>query len=181
MRRRDLLGAMAAWGMVSACGAGEEGERLQEVNRNVDRDGRWFHKPPQELLFTDLRHWGASHPHKYPRWPGVITSKAGWASWPKGRLVALAADQEGQFHTFGIPVTGAELRINARVRPGGQIRVGIHGAAERSTADCDPIVGDHPAHLATWRGDARLRVALGVPVRLHFQLRAAELFGIQWS
>ncbi len=128
-----------------------------------------------------IPYWGASHPHKYPRWPGVITSKAGWAWWPKGRLVALVADQEGQFHTFGIPVTGGQLRINARVRPGGQIRVGIHGPAGRSTADCDPVTGDHLAHPITWRSDAKCGAALGSTVRLHFQLRAAELFGLQWS
>jgi hypothetical protein len=124
---------------------------------------------------------GVSHPHKYPRWPGVISSRTGWASWPKGRLVALVADHAGQFHTFGIPVTGQQLRINARVRPGGQIRVGVHGPAGRSAADCDPITGDRPAHPVTWRGDVKCGVAPGSTVRLHFELRATELFGFQWA
>jgi hypothetical protein len=128
-----------------------------------------------------IPYWGASHPHKYPRWPGVITSKTGWAWWPKGRLVGLAADQEGEFHTLGIPVSGGQLRINAKVRSGGQIRVGIHGPAGRSAADSDPITGDHLAHPVTWRGDAKCGVTLGSTVRLHLQLRAAELFGLQWS
>ena len=110
-----------------------------------------------------------------------ITSKSGWAWWPKGRLVGLAADDEGEFHTLDIPVSGGQLRINAKVRSGGQIRVGIDGPAARSAADCDPITGDHLAHPVTWRGDAKCGVTLGSTVRLHLQLRAAELFGLKWS
>ena len=127
-----------------------------------------------------IAYGGASHPHKYPRWPGVISHKAGWACWPKGRLVALVADQEGQFPTFGMAVTGRQLRVNAKVRPGGQIRVGVHGPAGRTAADCDPITGDRLAHPVTWGGNAQAGLALGSTVRLHFQLRAAELFGLQW-
>jgi hypothetical protein len=123
---------------------------------------------------------GVSHPHKYPRWKGVITGKSGWAWWPKGRLVALAADGEGQFHTFNIPVTGTQLRLNAKVHPQGQIRVGIDGVVARSAADCDIIVGDQPDHPVTWRGDTNPNVASGATVRLHFQLRQAELFGFEW-
>jgi hypothetical protein len=124
---------------------------------------------------------GASHPHKYPRWPGVISHRGGWAWWPAGRLVALVADDEGQFHTFGIPVTGRQLQINARVRPGGSIRVGVLGAGGRAASECDPITGDRPAHVVTWRGDSSSGAAPGSTVRLHFQLRGAELFSFRWA
>ncbi|NUQ65259.1 MAG: hypothetical protein HUU20_22560, partial [Pirellulales bacterium] len=127
-----------------------------------------------------IPYWGASHEHKYPRWPGVIATRYGWAWWPKGRLVALVADAEGQFHTFGIPATGSSLRINARVHAGGYVRVGIDGAPGRTAADCDPITGDHVAHQVTWRGDPSAAVTPGSTVVLHFQLRAAELFGLEW-
>jgi hypothetical protein len=124
---------------------------------------------------------GVSHPHKYPRWKGVISAKSGWAWWPQGRLVALRADTEGQFQTFPIPVTGRRLRLNAKVRSGGELRVGIHGAGARSAVDCDPITGDRPAHPVSWRGDGNPGVSPGATVRLHFQLRAAELFGFEWA
>jgi hypothetical protein len=128
-----------------------------------------------------LAYSGTSHPHKYPRWKGVISTRSGWAWWPRGRLVALAADAEGQFHTFSIPVTGTRLRLNARVRPGGELRVGILGAAARSAADCDPITGDRLDQPVSWRGNANLGVGPGATVRLHFQLRATELFGFEWA
>jgi len=124
---------------------------------------------------------GVSRPHKYPRWPGAIAGNSGWAWWPKGRLVGLVAEREGQFNTFGIPVTGQKLQINAKVRAGGEIRVGIHGPNARTPADCDPIVDDSPARTVTWRGDPNPGVAPGATVRLRFQLRAAELFGLQWA
>lgn len=123
---------------------------------------------------------GVSHPHKYPRWKGVITGKSGWAWWPRGRLVALTADKEGQFHTFDIPVTGTRLQLNANVRTGGEVRVGIDGHDARSVADCDAITGDSLAHGVSWRGDANAGIGPGATVRLHFQLRAAKLFGLEW-
>jgi hypothetical protein len=123
---------------------------------------------------------GVSHPHKYPRWKDVISAKSGWAWWPKGRLVALAADAEGQFHTLDIPATGTRLRLNAKVRPGGEIRVGIDGARTRGAADCDPITGDRLSHPVSWHGDANPGASPGSTVRLHFQLRAADLFGFEW-
>ena len=45
---------------------------------------------------------GSTHPHKYPRWPGVISSQTGWAWWPDGRLCALTCEEEGQFCTFSV-------------------------------------------------------------------------------
>jgi hypothetical protein len=123
---------------------------------------------------------GVNRPHKYPRWPSVIQGNAGWAWWPKGRLAALVADQEGQFNTFGIPVTGQKLQLNAKVHPGGEIRVGLHGPEGHSPGDCDPITGHSPAHPVTWHGDASLKADAGATISLRFQLRAAELFGFQW-
>jgi hypothetical protein len=123
---------------------------------------------------------GCSHPHKYPRWPGVISSKTGWAWWPKGRLSGLVADEEGQFCTFGISVTGRELKVNAKVRRAGELRVGVLGVDGRSVGECDPITGNEMARAVTWKGDARLRVEPGSTVRFQVRMRAAELFGFEY-
>ena len=123
---------------------------------------------------------GATHPHKYPRWPGTIQHGSGWASWPKGRLAAITADEEGEFHTFGVTVTGEKLAVNAKVRRAGELRVGLSGVEGRSAADCDPILGDDLAHPVTWKGDRSLGAAPGSTVALHCKLRAAELFGFEW-
>jgi hypothetical protein len=123
---------------------------------------------------------GSTHPHKSPRWPGVISSATGWASWPKGRLCAIRADEEGQFSTFGVEITGQQLKINARVRRAGEIRIGLIGTNGRSVGECDPITGDSLAHPVTWKGDSALRRDRGQTVILHFALRAADLFGFEW-
>ena len=123
---------------------------------------------------------GTTHPHKYPRWPGVISHGSGWASWTKGRLCAIAAREEGEFHTFGVTVTGEGLKVNAKVRRAGRLRVGLSGVEGRSVAECDGIVGDDPAHPVTWKGDSHLGVSPGSSVALHFDLRAAELYGFEW-
>jgi len=124
---------------------------------------------------------GVDHPHKYPRWPGVITGKTGWAWWPRGRLCALRADEEGQFDTFSLKVTGQQLRLNVKVHRAGEIRAGLVGIEGRSVIDCDPITGDHLEHTVTWKGDSHLRIDLDAGVTLRFRMRSAELFGFEWS
>jgi hypothetical protein len=124
---------------------------------------------------------GWDYPHKYPRWPGVIASRTGWAVWPRGRLCALAADEEGSFNTFGVEVTGGQLKLNVKVRRAGEIRVGLEGVDGRSVAECDPITGDHIEHTVTWKGDARAGAEPGRSVVLRFRMRSAELFGFEWA
>lgn len=121
------------------------------------------------------------HPHKYPRWPGVITHKAGWATWPRGRLCALRADGYGQFDTFTVEVTGRELHLNCKVPRAGEIRVGLHRVKGRSVEDCDPITGDHLDHTVTWKGDPRLTIEPGQEAVLRFRMRSADLFGFEWA
>ncbi len=121
-------------------------------------------------------------PHKYPRWPGVMTATmSGWATWPRGRLCGLRADQDGRFATFRVQVTGSSLRINAKVDEGGKMRVGLRGVDGRSVDDCDPITGDHFEHTVTWKGDSRLRIEQGQSVNLRFRMQAAELYEFEWS
>jgi hypothetical protein len=121
-----------------------------------------------------------THPHKYPRWPGVIGSGTGWATWPAGRLCALRADDEERFDTFPVTVTGRTLRVNVKVNRAGEVRIGLNGVDGRSAAECDPITGDHAAFTVTWGGDSRLRVEPDQTVSLRFRLRAADLFGFEW-
>jgi hypothetical protein len=125
-----------------------------------------------------LRYNAARYPHKYPRWSeGLRPGQSGWAWWEKGRLVAVTADEEGEFTTFFIPVMGRELRLNARTPRGGMIKVGLRG---RKLDDCDPVVGDDLAHPIRWKGKADVGLALGESVALTFRLRRAELFGFEW-
>lgn len=121
-----------------------------------------------------------SRPHKYPRWPGVTQDRGGYAWWPKERLAALVADREGEFYTFHVKVTGERLRVNARIRGAGEIRVGLAGVTGRNVDDCDVLQGDKAEHRVSWNGDPSLRVERGNHVRLHFRMNCAALFSFAW-
>lgn len=134
-----------------------------------------------------LLYAGTPFPHKYPRWQEVLDAgRIAWAWWPKGRLCAVVAREEGEFFTLALTPAGRELRLNARVRRGGEVRVGLIGAATgmpvsgRTIEDCDPICGDRPAHPVHWQGRTDIGAGAGEEVILRFKLRAAELFGFEW-
>ncbi len=124
---------------------------------------------------------GAGYPHKYPRWRNLPPlAGAGWASWTKDRLVALIAEEEGEFRTFLVKVAGTELRINAKVRRAGEIRVGLGSIPGRTVNDADPIFGDGTDMRVTWKGDPDVKVAQGESIIFHVKMRAAELYSIEW-
>lgn len=135
-----------------------------------------------------LHYSGDSHPHKYPRWKGEGRGANGLVWWPQGRLSAVVADEVGEFHTFRMPVRGSQLRLNARVRRAGEIRVGLVNeqsnvpvAVENRGADqCDPIWGDSDSHPVTWNGKTDVTLPLNSKINLHFKMRRAELFGFEW-
>lgn len=127
--------------------------------------------------------WGAtSFPHKYPRWKHVLEAgRSAWVWWPKGRLCAVTADETGEFFTFPILPAGRELRINIRTRRASEVRVGLAGVPERSVDDCDPLIGDNLACPVRWKGQSDIGVKDGEKVTLHFKLRAAEIFSLEWA
>ena len=129
-----------------------------------------------------LLYSGTSYPHKYPRWPHVVAAcRTGWAWWPRDRLGAVVADEEGEFWTFPVQPRGRELRVNFQARGGGGVWVGIHGQPGRSVTDCDSLYGDSLAQTVRWHGESALGTAEGAPVVLHFKLRAAKLFSFTWG
>ena len=95
---------------------------------------------------------GTSFPHKYPRWESVLRAgRRAWAWWPKGRICAVVADEEGEFFTFPMRPAGRQLRLNVRTRRAGEVRVGLVNVPGRSAADCDPVFGDGLTVPVHWR------------------------------
>jgi len=144
---------------------------------------------------------GTPFPHKYPRWDNVLGShRVGWVWWQKGRLSAVVADEEGEFFTFATVPAGRSIRLNARTRGGGEVRVGVirsgqandsgfhirelysqrEEVAGRSVSDCDAFTGDSLSAPVYWGGNSDIGSADGEQVTLHFKLRSAELFGFEW-
>jgi hypothetical protein len=125
---------------------------------------------------------GNIFPHKYPRWAEVSAGGRGaLAWWPKGRLCAVQADEEGEFWTPSIQPAGRALRLNARTDLAGEVRVEICGAAGRSLAECSPVIGDGLALPVHWQGQTDSGAPAGQAVSLHFHLRSAKLFGFAWE
>lgn len=140
-------------------------------------DGRWA-----------LPYNGYPILHKYPRvepqrrkrYPGVAAGR-GYAIWPKGRLVALQADDEGEFGTIGVVPAGERVFLNASVASDGFIKVGAQvphkDIPNRALSDCDAIRGRDALEIpVTWKGEDKVDHH-GDPVILRFQLKKARIFG----
>lgn len=128
-----------------------------------------------------LAYTGTRFPHKYPRWQEVWDAwKMGWAWWPEDRLCAIVADYIGEFHTYPLTPAGRQIRLNFRTPQAGEVRVGLVGVEGRNLEDCDPMHGDCPGRIVTWKGRSDIGTADGEPVSLRFRLRCAELFSIEW-
>lgn len=136
---------------------------------------------------------GSPIPHKYPGrdvtqrkglFPGVAGA-SGLATWPAGRLVALACDEEGEFATVAVIPPGDRIRINATIPPTGYVKVAVrrYGASGdvpgRSFDEMDPLVGDGLALPVTWKGEASLGHE-GSPVILRVRMRQSRLFAIEF-
>jgi len=131
-----------------------------------------------------LPYKGYNLPHKYPR--GHMTVAPGYAIWPKGRIVAVEADEIGEFSTVGIIPPGRNLRINALTKRAGGVRVEVANINDeafpgRSFDDCDPIQGDQFWSSVTWNGQSDLGYEEGDGVVIRFKLDRAQVFGIEFE
>lgn len=121
-------------------------------------------------------------PHKFPRHRfGGSKHFAAW--WPADRLMAIEAPERGEFTLAPVKLAGTRLSLNMLSERTGQIRVEVRDEAfkvvpGRSFADCDPVIGDHPAATVSWKGNADLASHRGKTVYLSFQMRAAKLFAL---
>ena len=123
-------------------------------------------------------------PAKYPR--GDMAQRWGIAVWPKGRLIALEAPEEGQFTTMAFVAPGNTLRINAVTRSSGEIRVeaaDLHGKTipGRSFDDAIPIVGDQHRTIVQWKGGDDIGVKPGAPLTLRFRMQRAKIYCLDFD
>jgi hypothetical protein len=111
---------------------------------------------------------------------------SGLATWPKGRLVALQADGEGEFATVFIFPPTERLRVNADVAPSGNLKLAIRvwGKGEdlpgRTFAESDRLIGNSLAARATWKGEETIGHT-GKPIMLRVRMNQAKLFGFEFD
>jgi hypothetical protein len=131
-----------------------------------------------------LPYTGYLYPHKYPRTAWAYDT--GLAVWPKGRLMAIDAEDRGQFSTLAFIPPGSKLRINAVTRRAGDILVEVarldgKPVAGRSFEQAKPLVGDLYQHAVAWDGAGDLGTAPGQPVILRFRMNKARIFGLEFE
>jgi hypothetical protein len=131
-----------------------------------------------------LPYKGYNLPHKYPR--GDMELYAGYAVWPKGRIVAVEADDNGEFSTVAVIPPGRTLKINALTKRAGGIRVELARANDetihgRSFDDCDPIQGDAFWQKVTWKGESDVVAPSDEGLVVRFRMERAQLFGIEFE
>jgi hypothetical protein len=124
-----------------------------------------------------LPYIGYALPHKFPRL--IRSGDVGLAVWPKARLCAIVADEEGEFFTTPLKPSGSTLKLNFQTHRNGFVKVEVVGRDGRKLGDCDPLFGDKLDAPVSWKGDSSLGAASGEGVTLRFRLRSAKLFSFQ--
>lgn len=124
-----------------------------------------------------MPYWGYVYPHKHPRYERHMGAIA-LATWPKERLAALVADQDGEFFTIPLKADGQRLFLNFQTAANGYVQVGIQDKSGRSVDDCDLLDGDHLKKEVTWDGEP-MGIEPGESFTLHLRLRQAKLFSFE--
>jgi hypothetical protein len=131
------------------------------------------------LLFS-----GFNVPHKYPR--SHIAFGNAFLRWPRGRLVGIRSDGDGELETVAVLPPGRELRLNALTGGTGNVRVEVLAydgsvVAGRSLAECRPLSGDLYDAPVCWSDGSDLGLPDGEPVRLRIVLRDATLYWLSFG
>jgi hypothetical protein len=131
-----------------------------------------------------LLYRGDIFPHKYPR--GKQASAWGTAVWPKGRLMAIEAPEQGGFTTPAFLLPGQKLRVNALTSRVGEIRVEVADFYGKTIPgytfdDCKPIIGDQFRTAVTWKNGESIPVKTGEPVVLRFRMSKAKLYQLDFE
>lgn len=182
------------------------GEQVEPIFM-VSRDGRTFHRWTEALIpvtapedrsgnRSNYMTWGLVQLPGTPREYSVYATEAYYRG-PHSRLrrftyrvdgfvSVCSGDQGGQLLTKPLRFSGDRLVVNYLTRPQGELRVAILDAGGSSVdgfaaSDCQPIRGDAIEHVVAWKRGSDVGHLAGKPVRLRFDLRAADLFSLRFA
>jgi hypothetical protein len=121
---------------------------------------------------------------RYPR--GLIASRWAAAIWPRGRLMAIEAEDEGRFATISVVAPGTKLAINALTKGPGQIQIEVADLrgkpiAGRTFDECIPIRGDQHRKRVQWKTADDLGVKVGEPVMFRFRMNQAKVYCLDFE
>jgi hypothetical protein len=131
-----------------------------------------------------LPYTGYAYPHKYAR--GAWSYDIGLATWPKGRLAGLEANEEGSFATIAFVPPGKKIFINALTNRSGSITVEVCDANGNAVpghtfADAHPIIGDQFRQPLTWKAGDDVGTDISKGVILRFKMVRAKLYGLDFE
>ena len=101
-------------------------------------------------------------------------------------FAALHADYDGgEMITKSFTFAGATMLLNFATSAAGSIRVEIQDENGQpipgfALADCTDVIGNEIEHLVVWKG-GDLHSLAGVPVRMRFVLKDADLFALRFG
>lgn len=95
-------------------------------------------------------------------------------------LVALCADEMGEFYTIPLAPKGRRLFLNYETRGTGWIKAGVVGSNTQSVANCDRLAGDAVKAPVTWQGQDAIELDEDGAVALHVQMCAAKLYSFEF-
>ena len=103
-----------------------------------------------------------------------------------GFVSAHATYAGGELLTKPISFTGQRLVVNYSTSAAGSLRAEIQDATGKplsgfSLAECPEIFGDEIEQTLVWDGGSDLSAVAGMPVRLRFVLKDADLFSIRFA
>ena len=159
------------------------GPPMLETDNFGKWDGGCVFAHPDMIELPDgtfaLPYTGYKFPHKYPR--GKWQFLPGYATWPKGRLIALEAEDIGEFMTVAFIPPGKKMKINAVTKRAGKILVEVVSDSEdkvlagRTFEDCDPIIGDKFWVPVTYKGSDYIGHKKNQAIKLRFKLEKAKI------
>ena len=91
----------------------------------------------------------------------------------------------GELVTKPLTFSGQELHLNFATSAAGSIRVALRRPDGSpipgfSIADCNDVFGDTLDRAVTWKSGSDVGGLAEKPVRLHFQLKDADLYAFQF-
>jgi hypothetical protein len=103
-----------------------------------------------------------------------------------GFVSASAGSNDGHVLTKPLVFTGDRLELNFSTSAAGSVRVEIQDRDGKpingfSLADCPEIFGDSIARIVQWKNDADLSALAGMPVRLRFSFKDADVYSFRFT
>jgi hypothetical protein len=173
----------------------------------TSRDGTGFQRWPEPLIPVTAPEDRAGNRSNYMAWglvqlPGQDREYSVYATeaYYKGKagrvrrfvyrvdgFVSVRADENGgEVVTKPFTFQGKQLTINFATRPQGRVRVEIQDADGKplpkfTLADSQELRGDAIDQVVSWTGGSDVSSLAGRPIRLRWQLRAADLYAFQFG